>query len=308
MLSMLLAACNSNSGQDGKSSSEGEGNQNNDGGDKSGLELGEKDIALATDTYVSNTGNTYIMKQLLEEIGYRVTVNQTDVGVEYSGLATGDSDASVASWLPYTHADYWKEYKDKLEKISLVTENVELALTVPSYMEDINSIEDLANNKNHIGEKLEWEITGISPGAGMMKVTENEVIPGYGLDEWELVSSSGPAMAAALSKAIDKEEPIVVTLWTPHWTFNKFDLKMLKDPKNKYGDPDNIYSIARKGFKEDSPAAYKLISQFNITKEDTQTTMLDLQDGMDPDKVAQKFIKNNPDLKEKWMQGINISK
>src|SRR5699024_6915042 len=136
------------------------------------------------------------------------------------------TDAIVGAWLPTTHGSYWDKYKDDLEKINMVTEKVELGLTVPAYMEDINSIEDLADNKNDIGEKLDWEITGISPGAGEMKLAENEVIPGYGLDDWELIESSGPAMATALSDAIDNEEPIVVTLWTPHWTFNEFDLKI----------------------------------------------------------------------------------
>src|SRR5690625_7643443 len=100
--------------------------------------------------------------------------------------------------------------------MSMVTEEVELALTVPSYMEDINSIEDLVDNKNGIGEDLDWQITGISPGAGMMEITENDVMPGYGLDEdWDLQSSSGAVMATELKSAIEDEEPIVVTLWTP---------------------------------------------------------------------------------------------
>src|SRR5699024_7018658 len=181
---------------------------------------------------------------------------------------------------------------------------VELGLTVPAYMEDINSIEDLADNKNDIGEKLDWEITGISPGAGEMKLAENEVIPGYGLDNWELVESSGPAMATALSDAIDQEEPIVVTLWTPHWTFNEFDLKILDDPKGKFGEPDDVFSVAKDDFKERSPAAYKFLEQFSIEKEDTQEIMLDIQNGMDDEEAAQRCMDDYFDLNEKWLKGL----
>ncbi|MEN1967893.1 glycine betaine ABC transporter substrate-binding protein [Lentibacillus sp. N15] len=299
VLAAILVACgDSNSEEDSTKGSEG----NNA---KDGAELGEENIALGTDDYVSNTGNTYVVKNLLEEIGYHVKVNQTDVGVEYTGLADGTTDVIVGAWLPNTHKSYWEEYKDDLEKISTVTEEVELGLTVPAYMKDINSIEDLANNKDGIGDKLDWKITGISPGAGEMELAENEVMPGYNLDKWELVESSGAAMAASLSDAIDKEEPIVVTLWTPHWTFNKFDLKILDDPKNKFGDPDDVLSVSRKGFKEDSPLAYKLINQFSITKEETQEIMLSIQNGMDPNDAAQKFIEDHPDLKEKWLKDMN---
>ncbi|WP_077326354.1 glycine betaine ABC transporter substrate-binding protein [Virgibacillus siamensis] len=276
-----------------------ESSTNDDSANNGANSLGEEQVELATDTYLSNIGATNVVKLILEEAGYSVTITQTDVGIEFSGLADGSSDASVGLWLPTTHKSYWEKYKDSLEKISMVTEKVELGLTVPSYMEEIDSIEDLANNKNNIGEKLDWTITGISPGAGEMKLTKGEVMPAYGLDEnWELQSSSGPTMAAALTRAIDKKEPIVVTLWTPHWTFNKFDLKILKDPKNKYGDPDNVYSASRKGFKEDSPLAYKIIKAFSLTKKQNQDIMLNIQSGMSNEEAAKKFLENNPEFKE----------
>src|SRR5699024_12854664 len=111
----------------------------------------------------------------------------------------------VGSWLPTTHASDWNEYKDELERMSMVTAEVELALTVPSYMEDINSIDDLVDNKNVIGEDLDWQLTGISPGAGMMEITENDVMPGYGLDEdGDLHSSLGAVMACELKSAIEE--------------------------------------------------------------------------------------------------------
>ncbi|MFD1068054.1 glycine betaine ABC transporter substrate-binding protein [Oceanobacillus locisalsi] len=287
----VLAACGDNSGD-----SESESN---------GIDLGEDNIELGTDDYVSNTVNSYTAKLLLEEIGYNVQVNQTDVGVQYTGLSDGATDVIVGAWLPYTHGSYWEEYEDDLERIGTVTEEVELGLAVPAYMEDINSIEDLRDNTNNIGEQLEWDITGISPGAGQMNLMENEVIPGYELNDWTLLESSGAAMAAALSDAINNEEPIVVTLWTPHWTFNEFDLKILDDPENAFGDPDDILSVSRTGFEEDSPAAHQLISQFQITKEDTQEMMLHVQEGMDPEEAAQQFLDENPDLKEEWLEGLH---
>lgn len=294
MAAMILAACgNQEKESNNADNSSGSGN------------LGETSLTLGTDDYVSNTSNTYVAKLMLEEIGYDVEIIQTDVGVQYAGLADGSTDAIVGAWLPVTHASYWEEYKDVLQKINTVTEEVRLGLAVPSYMEDINSIEDLTNNTNNIGEKLEWTITGISPGAGEMKLMKSEVMPGYNLNEdWELLESSGAAMSSALSGAIDQKEPIVVTLWTPHWTFNEFDIKFLDDPKRTFGKPDDIFSLARKSFEEKSPAAYKFLEQFSITKEQTQAMMVDIKNGMDEEDAAQKFIDNNPDLKEKWLEGI----
>src|SRR5690625_5448998 len=122
----------------------------------------EKKVTLSTDTYVSKNGATHVVESLLNEVGYDAEVVETDVGVQFTGLADGSFDASVGLWLPTTHESYWNEYKDDLEKMSMVTEEVELALTVPSYMEDTNSIEDLVDNKNGIGEDLDRKRTRLN--------------------------------------------------------------------------------------------------------------------------------------------------
>src|SRR5699024_6316985 len=135
---------------------------------------------------------------------------------------------------------------------------------------------------------------------GMMEITENDVMPGYGLvEDWDLQSSSGAVMATELKSAIEDEEHMVVTLWTPHWTFNQLDLTMLDDQKNKYGDPDDIYSMSRIGFKDESRIAYQIIDQLEWLKEQNQEVMYSIESGMSGPEAAEKFIEENPDMKEK---------
>lgn len=296
-LVLTLAACGSNSG----SNANGGGNNNKAGN----VKIGKKDITILGDNYESSTARMYVMKQELEKMGYNVTLKQVGVGTMFAGLSGGSGDISLAVWLPNTHASYWKQYKNKLTKLSKITNKVPLGLTVPTYMKNINSIQDLANNKDNIGKKLKWNLTGISAGAGEMKLTENKVMPAYGLNKkWHLIQSSGPAMIASLKSAIKAHKPIVVTLWKPHWAFVKWHLKILKDPKNKYGKPDDVYAVSRKGFKKDSPAAAKLLSQYKWTKKDDEAVMLYHQKGMSWSDAAKKFLKNHKDLDKKWMKGL----
>src|SRR3954469_18719337 len=63
-----------------------------------------------------------------------------------------------------------------------------------------------------VAESVDYKITGIDPGAGIMEATER-AIEEYELTDWDLVSGSGAAMTAALKKAYDKEEPIIITGW-----------------------------------------------------------------------------------------------
>src|SRR5699024_6117460 len=94
---------------------------------------------------------------------------------------------------PATHGEYLDEYEDDVEvydEANLV-DTAPLSLTVPEYMideYDIESIEDLKDNEE-LGEDLDWTITGIDPGAGIMENTE-KAIENYELDDWNLQESS----------------------------------------------------------------------------------------------------------------------
>ncbi|WP_164667246.1 glycine betaine ABC transporter substrate-binding protein [Virgibacillus doumboii] len=162
-----------------------------------------------------------------------------------------------------------------------------------------------ADNNAFIGEKLDYEITGIDPGAGLMGLTE-EVMAEYGLDEnWELKESSAAAMTGALDAAIKEEEPIIVTGWIPHWKFIEYDLKMLEDPKGVFGGKEDINTLVRKGLKEDMPGAYKFFDQFEWKPEHLQSVMLKIAEGMEEQEAAKEWVGNNEDVVNKWIEGID---
>lgn len=154
-----------------------------------------------------------------------------------------------------------------------------------------------------VGESVNFEIVGIDPGAGIMEKTE-QVIEDYELTDWKLLTGSGAAMTAALKKAYDKEEPIIITGWSPHWKFAKFDLKYLEDPQQVYGDSENIHTIARTGLKDDQPNAYKLLDQFFWTEEDMSNVMVMIEDGMKPEDAATQWIEDNSDIVASWTEGV----
>ncbi|RSK26752.1 glycine/betaine ABC transporter [Bacillus sp. HMF5848] len=155
-----------------------------------------------------------------------------------------------------------------------------------------------------VAEQVDYEIVGIDPGAGLMKATAT-VIEDYGLEDWKLVEGSGAAMTAALKKAYDKEEPIIITGWTPHWKFSKFDLKYLEDPKGIYGDAEEIHTIARQGLDTDHPSAYTVLDQFNWTPDDMATVMVMIEDGMKAEEAAAKWVEENSDKVAEWTAGAD---
>lgn len=155
-----------------------------------------------------------------------------------------------------------------------------------------------------IGKQVDYKIIGIDAGAGIMQSTE-KVIKEYGLTDWKLIEGSGAAMTAALDKAIKKQEPIIITGWTPHWMFAKYDLKYLEDPKGIFGGDEQIHTIARKGLKEEEPEAYKTLDQFKWVADDMAQVMVAIHDGQEPNIAAKAWIEANADKAAAWTNGID---
>lgn len=152
-------------------------------------------------------------------------------------------------------------------------------------------------------EAVDYSITGIEPGAGIMIAAETALEDYDNLDGWELISSSSGAMATSLETAIENEEPIVITGWSPHWKFAKYDLHYLEDPKNSFGDDQSIETIVRKGLKDDQPNAYKVLDQFNWTSDDLDGVMEQIADGGDPAEVATNWVEDNSEKVAEWTEG-----
>jgi len=238
--------------------------------------------------------STNVLKQVYEQVGYEVDIIAVDAGPLYQGLANGDFDFTVSSWLPVTQKGYWDKYGDQIDYVGPNLEGCKCGLVVPSYV-TIDSIEEL----NSVKDNFNGEIMGIEPGAGIMQNTE-DAIEAYDLD-FELKSSSSAAMATSLKKSVDNGEWIVVTLWSPHWAFNRWDLKYLDDPLRIYGEGEKATTLARKGLKEEKPEVYGIASRFEWSQDDIQSVMTDIEDGMSEEEAASKWIANNSDKVAEWI-------
>ncbi|MDL4842363.1 glycine betaine ABC transporter substrate-binding protein [Aquibacillus sp. LR5S19] len=162
-----------------------------------------------------------------------------------------------------------------------------------------NADEDTAN----LGEELNYTITGIEPGAGTTELARNTLEEYENLEGWELQEGSTAGMLTTLGEAIDNEEPIIVTGWTPHWMFASYDLKYLEDPKETFGGAENINTIARLGLEEDMPSAYKILDRFQWEPEDMEEVMLNAQD-VSFEEAAQNWLEDNQDKVDEWTEGV----
>ncbi|WP_435058346.1 ABC transporter permease/substrate binding protein [Streptomyces sp. bgisy060] len=223
-----------------------------------------KKITIGYIPWDEGIASTYLWKELLERRGYRVETKQLEAGALYTGLAGGQLDFQTDAWLPVTHAQYWEKYRNELEDLGSWYGPTSLELSVPSYVKDVDSLADL---KGKAG-RFKGRIIGIEPSAGMMGILKDEVLGAYGLEgEYEVVDGSTPGMLAELERAYDRKEPVVVTLWSPHWAYSAHDLKKLADPQGVWGEGDGVHTLARKGFAAENPEVGRWLKDFSLTEE-----------------------------------------
>ncbi|MER5785302.1 ABC transporter permease/substrate binding protein [Streptomyces mobaraensis] len=219
---------------------------------------------------------TYLWQNVLEARGYKPEVKQLDPGPLYTALAQGQMDVQFDSWLPTTHQQYMDRYGDKLSDLGTWYGPTSLELTVPSYVKDVNSLEDLKGKAGKFGGK----IVGIEASAGMMGKLNGNVLKDYGLDgEYKVVSSSTSTMLAELDRAIKNKEPVVTTLWSPHWAYGTYDLKKLKDPKGAWGKGEKLHVVGKKDFAADFPRIAEWVKGFSMSEKDLASLEAEIQKG-----------------------------
>ncbi len=256
----------------------------------------EKDVTIAMVNWIECVANAHLCKVVLEEKGYNVDLINADVAPIFTAVAKGDADVFMEVWEPITHKSYMEKFGNQLEKVGVVYTEGILALVVPEYV-TINSIDEL----NSVKDKFGGKITGIDPGAGIMGITA-DLIDAYDLD-YELVPSSEAGMLAALKRAYDRNEWIVVTGWKPHSKFARHNLKLLEDPKGILGEAETISIIAQKGWSEKRPELATFFGNVKLNDELWGTLMVAIESNPGKeDDAARQWYHDHKEMVDAWFE------
>lgn len=270
LLLVVVAACSSGS----------------DSGDKKSDKKATT-ITFGVTPWTSTVPPTKVARLILEDMGYKVEETNADVSSIYIGLSRGDINVYMDSWMP-SHEVHLEKYEGKVEDTAVSFSGAASGLVVPTYMEDINTIEDLIGKEELFGN----EIYGVEPGGNAAKIIDS-LIEGYGLDMKQVNSSEGGMIAQGM-RLMEQEKPVVFYGWRPHTMFNKMDIKVIEDSKGYFSIPD-IHVITNAGLKEEAPEVYEFLSNWSIDIDDLEAMIVAIEDGADPEEVAREWIDNNQD-------------
>ncbi len=238
-----------------------------------------------------------------ERLNYNVEVINPSAGPAYQAISDQELDLMVEVWQPRTDKTYLQKYSADALDFGPMYENAKLTWAVPAYVpkDKLNSISDLG--KPEVKKKLDKEIIGIDPGAGLMRRSEDMMEQYDALSDYTLVEGSGAAMQASLKDAIMNDEWIVVTLWQPHSAYGQFELRNLKEPKHLLGLEERVHLWGRIDFMEVFPdKVSQFLSRFYLPMEmvnNLSAMYAEMGEG-----TGAKWAKNHPQIIDYFVNGV----
>ncbi|CAB3803924.1 hypothetical protein LMG28614_05912 [Paraburkholderia ultramafica] len=258
-------------------------------------------LNMAVTDWADVLATVNIAKYVLEtKLNQPVKFTNADIGMQYQGVARGDLDILLSGWLPVTHAVYYAKYKDQMDDVGVLYTGGRNGWAVPAYIpeSELSSIADL--NKPGVRSKLNGTIQGIGPGSGLMQASE-KAVKAYDLNGYNLQSSSEAGMLASISRACQSKQWVVATVWSPHWFWQKWQMRYLKDPKGTLGGEEQIHVFASRQFATRFPRADVFFKHFKLTLADVEAVEFDGNNSNDYAAAAKKFVDGHPEKVQAWL-------
>ncbi len=271
-------------------------------------------IKIAYTSWSSSIASAHVVQAVLqEELGYRAELILADADEMWQLVADGSVDAMLSAWLPTTHGHYLQTYRDRLEDLGPNLVGARIGLVVPDIASGRQvgargqraqspiTVESIGDLPDH-ADVFHRNIIGIDPEAGIMARTK-EAMASYGLDDFRLIEGSEQTMTELLAQAIRHKRQVVLTGWTPHWMFARWNLKFFDDPQRVYGGTERIHTMVRPNLHDDMPAVYAVLDRFSWTPEEASLFMIwnENDHALYPYEKARRWLRNHPDRVRQWL-------
>lgn len=282
-----------------------------------------EEITIGTFSWTAAAVETEIITQIAEEnpdLGVsKIKSTNVDPAVGWTGLGRGDIDVLPEVNLP-NQQSFADENADTTELVSETYGDAAQGWFVPSYLVEDGGAAEGLKSVDQLAEKKYADAVGgtlYDSDPGWVTTEQNKArIKGFGLDIKHRPSSEAASLAE-LKRAYEKEDPILIYLYRPHWVFNEYDLVQLEEP-NPYvegafedGGPNDVAIptlaaniAARKDLEERAPEFYEFLGKISIPLEDIEALQAAAEEdaSLEPADLAEQWIEDNQDEVDSWLK------
>ncbi|WP_169730254.1 ABC transporter substrate-binding protein [Sedimentitalea nanhaiensis] len=270
--------------------------------------------------------NTKIMGAILQQAGYNVEFVQADYIAQFAGLKTGDLHVAMEIW-----ETTGREALDEATATGQVVNVGETGMSAieewwyPMYMKercpglpDWQALKDCAEEfatletapmGRYVGGPVTW--------GGF----DEERVEALELDFEVVHAGTDAALFAELESAYQRQDPIILWIYVPHWAPAKYDGEFVEFPPYSaecYSDPSvgvnpemaydcgkprgPIWKAAWAGVQEKWPGAYDIIANYTVNNDEMSAMVAkaDLE-GVDIDDVVASWMTDNKDRWSGWV-------
>jgi glycine betaine/proline transport system substrate-binding protein len=283
-------------------------------------------IKLTLNDWTGQLINTQLMGNILEEAGYTVEYVQADYLAQFAGLKTGDLHLAVEIW-----ETTGREAMDEATASGQVVNIGESGLQAieewwyPIYMKeqcpglpDWTALKDCAEAFSTIetaprGRYLAGPVTW----GGF----DEERVEALDLDFDVVHAGTDAALFAELESAYQREAPIILWVYVPHWSTAKFEGEFVQFPPYSpecYADPSvgvnpdaaydcgkpsgPIWKVAWAGLQEKWPGAYDIIAAYTLSNDEMSAMVAEVDlEGKEIDAVVEAWMAANEDRWRGWI-------
>lgn len=294
-------------------------------------EMGAVDepIKLAINEWTGQHVTTHVAGEMLKAAGYKVEYVTAGMMNQFQALADGDIDATLEIWSSNVSDEYAKKIEEgTVVEIGDLGLNAKEGIAYPAHVADLcpglpawEALKDCAQvfataETLPMGRLVDYPADWGTPGADRMA--------GLDLPFKAVPAGSEGALIAELRASTERKSPLLITFWQPHWAMSAYDVKFVDLPPgeeacftdpawgpnpNAVNDcdfaPSRIFKAGWSGMAEKWPAAYEILSNYQLSVEDQQPMMgaIDV-DGGKVEGVVAEWMAGNED---KWRPVVDAA-
>jgi glycine betaine/proline transport system substrate-binding protein len=285
-------------------------------------------IKITLNDWTGQFITTKIMGSVLQKAGYNIEYVQADYLPQFAGLETGDLTLAMEIW-----ATTGKEAMD--------------AATATGNVENLGEIGMLAKEEwwfpEYMKEKCpglpNWEALKEPACAEAFSIPETapkgrylsgpatwggfdeERVAALGLDFEVVHAGTDAALFAELESAYQRQAPILLWIYAPHWAPAKFKGEWIEFPTYDpvcYSDPawgsnpaaaydcgkpfGPIWKVAWSGFKDKWPGAYKAATAMTLNNDEMNAMITEVDiNGKSVEDVVADWVAKNESRWQEWI-------
>lgn len=298
-------------------------------GTTSGLAQESTDpIRLTLHDWTGQLITTQLMGEVLKQAGYSIEYVQADYLAQFAGLASGDLHVAMEMW-ETTGRDAMDAATatGKVENFGPTGMKAKEEWWYPSYMKEqcpglpnwevlkdpdcakAFSTAETAPKGRYLGGPVTW--------GGF----DDERVEALGLPFEVIHAGTDAALFAELESAYQRQAPIMLWIYAPHWAPAKYDGEWVEFPEYSaecYSDPSvgvnpdlaydcgkpfgEIWKVGWAGVKGEWPGAHAAITAFTINNDEMGAMITDVDlNGKSIDDVTAQWMVDN---ESRWMGWI----